>query len=1526
MGSSLFETMFASVLRGVVALSCVLFAAGLAASAEPQVGNRVRTTVKSLDLSRPPSTDELMAAGQLGGALYPTRDTKQGSGDNQANLSFGRAMELWNRHEYREASRLLKQHVTAHPGSPWIAEAELHLGCDAQYNGRYAEAKKRFEQILKDNAGKNHPGAVALRDKAKLRLGVLKAYQNNLSEAGAQFRDLAKSAYDWRERTYAGHWLNRIGKMKKSGKTALNCGNQALASLLERDGRADDAQALLENLFPSEKGQSIRDLEEGARLFDYPLTARTLAPDRAAELPVPAIVHLPAGSAGDSGHYWVLEHVEGETLSFFDPQAGKHFVQSAAEFAEQWEGVALVKAEAAAGDSLSEDLAGAIFGGCCGIPRAEEDLGCPDGKCKQGPSMNGGTPNGAPTWTVNMVNMNFYMTDIPLWYKSPIGPAVEIQLSYNSQSAIAANEPFGNKWQFNYASYLVVDTAGEVTVFMPDGRRDVYRPNIPLNPAAGFQKPYRVFNELKYLGPNLYEISLPEGDTYRYAIPAGTSSLQPFLVEIRDTHNQKLSFGYNTNVQLAGITDAAGKTTVLTYNGAGLVSRVTDPFGRHADFTYDGNRNLTGITDMGGYTSSFTYDANVYPTSIQTGGETWGIYIEPADGIDNGTDKYPPPGGGMWENYRITITNPQGGKEEYYFDGYNSAGWYKSPRHYGTGVKTLDYGFMATMPTVTGSRGEIMTLVAAEGDAINYIHDGNGLVTMEVDSHVDNHSHQYSYNAMGRVKTETLPNFSSTTLSYASNGFDVTSIVNGLGTMTLAYNITRDISSFADRMGGTTTVTYNAFGQREAMTDSLGRVTTFSYDANHFPTQILRNGAVLKSLTHDALGRVRTMTGSAGMTLTYDYNELDDVTKVTWPDGKFVSLAYSATVPHLVTAVTDRAGRTATFSHDSFKRLVRVGYPDGGSISLERDKDGNVLRVFDANGTLTRMQYDNNGRVVARILADGSRFSYAYDPAGLLKSVTNARKGTASYAYDANHNLTGITYSDGTPAVSYEYDAYNRRTRMIDGTGTYQYAYDANSRLLSIDGPWLNDTITYQYDNAGRRTGVSVQGGLATTVSIDPLDRVTAVSNTSGSYTYSYGGNTSLVNTLTRPNGSVTTYLFDTLTRLAGVTNKNSTASVLSSYAYSYNALGQRDSETIGVAAPLSFAADEQTVYGYDNLNRLLSATPSATFTYDADGNLTGGLTPGGFPFTAQYDARNRLESFQYTDSAGTVRMTSFGYNGNGFLAVKKEYSNGLQTGETRYLRDRALVFQERNGTNTATADYTWGIGYGGGIGGLLGLKKGGINYSYLYDGKGNVTAVIDSAQSLAAEYAYDPFGALLRISGTLEQPYQFSTKPYDAGTGLSYFGYRFYSPATGRWLSRDPLGMRFRDPNPYAYAKNNPNMYVDPLGLEGGILGTIKGWFDKGQEVKDTVDTVTEAANDAVEAKEAIDDPNPKSGFKLLKLLIKNTCGRIPGVGSAIKEIMTGAVETAETAPGGVQASERQAETGTINIGAARQMSQIEW
>ncbi|OAD21148.1 Rhs family protein, partial [Candidatus Thiomargarita nelsonii] len=184
---------------------------------------------------------------------------------------------------------------------------------------------------------------------------------------------------------------------------------------------------------------------------------------------------------------------------------------------------------------------------------------------------------------------------------------VQISLSYNSLSSQAYYEPFGNKWQFNYATYLVVDTGDVVTIFMPDGRRDVYSPD----GNDGYQAPVGVYKTLNKLADNHYQLEFLDGTIYEYNIPEGTQSQQPFLVALYDNDANTLQFGYDADARLTSITDTLAQITTITYNADDLISQVTDPFGRSALFSYDANSNLIGLTDMGGITTTLSYDDDV---------------------------------------------------------------------------------------------------------------------------------------------------------------------------------------------------------------------------------------------------------------------------------------------------------------------------------------------------------------------------------------------------------------------------------------------------------------------------------------------------------------------------------------------------------------------------------------------------------------------------------------------------------------------------------------------------------------------------------------------------------------------------------------------------------------------------------------------------------------------------------------------------------------------------------------------------
>jgi RHS repeat-associated protein len=85
----------------------------------------------------------------------------------------------------------------------------------------------------------------------------------------------------------------------------------------------------------------------------------------------------------------------------------------------------------------------------------------------------------------------------------------------------------------------------------------------------------------------------------------------------------------------------------------------------------------------------------------------------------------------------------------------------------------------------------------------------------------------------------------------------------------------------------------------------------------------------------------------------------------------------------------------------------------------------------------------------------------------------------------------------------------------------------------------------------------------------------------------------------------------------------------------------------------------------------------------------------------------------------------------------------------------------------------------------------------------------------------YDAFGNEMTLdsvleggSGTIrEVPFRFSTKYTDSETGLSYYGFRYYQPETGRWISRDPIEER-GGTNLYGMVGNDPVNAVDVLGM----------------------------------------------------------------------------------------------------------------
>ena len=94
------------------------------------------------------------------------------------------------------------------------------------------------------------------------------------------------------------------------------------------------------------------------------------------------------------------------------------------------------------------------------------------------------------------------------------------------------------------------------------------------------------------------------------------------------------------------------------------------------------------------------------------------------------------------------------------------------------------------------------------------------------------------------------------------------------------------------------------------------------------------------------------------------------------------------------------------------------------------------------------------------------------------------------------------------------------------------------------------------------------------------------------------------------------------------------------------------------------------------------------------------------------------------------------------------------------------------------------------------------------------MTDLTDNAGVTAKSYAYDAYGNILESPGTLEQPYAYTGREFDAESGLLYYRARYYDPTTGRFLQKDPIGFASGDLNLYGYVFNRPTALRDPSGF----------------------------------------------------------------------------------------------------------------
>ncbi|MFA5204724.1 MAG: RHS repeat-associated core domain-containing protein [Lentisphaeria bacterium] len=763
----------------------------------------------------------------------------------------------------------------------------------------------------------------------------------------------------------------------------------------------------------------------------------------------------------------------------------------------------------------------------------------------------------------------------------------------------------------------------------------------------------------------------------------------------------------------------------------------------------------------------------------------------------------------------------------------------------------------ATMVTVNG-----LTTSATSASAVTttYGYDSLGRPTAETDARTG--TAITHWNSLGQVDYVQDAAGAQTSFTYdATSGYRIAT-TNALGNPAYtAYNARGQITRTWGGAAYPVEFVYDAYGRQTQLktfrTTATGTdfpattpdITTSAYDAaTGFLTSKTDAAGKAVTYTYDALGRLATRTWARGTVTTYTYDA---------STGDRTAIAYSDTATPGAAYTYDRLGRLLTAARSG---LSSVAYAyDTATLGLLTETYG----AFLGNRVLTRTRDTAVviGRDTGFELSSGLNLelkdAYAYDtygrPAAVTASSAHFATATIQYAYAANSDLLAATTFPSASGlvttrdyetsrdllaeirhtagqnllagVAYTNDALGRRTQAtragsayaalgFTSTGTVAYAYNSrdevtgatasNAALTGYDYAFAYDTIgnrqtrtrdsateEYTANALNQYTQRTVPGAFTLTGTAAPAAVVTAVAPATAT-----AATPAAFHRATRPQS-------DAWWR-ADLTLSNTAAPV----ALDYKVVGVLS----GVGANGEDAVEEQAGHLF------IPQTPEA-FTYDDDGNL---LTDGRWSYT--WDAENRLAAMETQSGSGVSPLTrlEFAYDHLSRRIGKKVYTGapGAWTpqSETRFLYHgfrlvAAYAVDAATSSLTLARTCTWGAN--GEPLAVADIATGAV-YACCLDGNRNVIALANLADgTLAAAYEYGPFGEVTAQAGpaAAANPVRFSSEYADTETGLVYYNYRYYSPALGRWLARDPIG-ELGGLNLYWFCGNDPVNGADVLGL----------------------------------------------------------------------------------------------------------------
>ena len=496
--------------------------------------------------------------------------------------------------------------------------------------------------------------------------------------------------------------------------------------------------------------------------------------------------------------------------------------------------------------------------------------------------------------------------------------------------------------------------------------------------------------------------------------------------------------------------------SMLSYWPSGQLKQQVDPAGRQINYTYDSNGNLASVSDGSNPPLQVSYDAA-------------GLLRTVTDPVGNQT-RYD-----YWPSGQLkTLTNGRNNVWQYFYDSLDRLDHVTDPL---LATTQYHYNAAGQLDRVTDRNNAVTSYVydvdgnliqenRPGGDVLHFGYDPIGRL-IEADSaasHIDR-----SYDAAGRLQSETsCANTGSPTIPCPAPGTGG----GPLPTDRLAYQYWPDgqiEQASSSDSSNPVNYTYDVDGRLHSVSDPTNPNASFIYGydpAGRLSSFQLPNGIVSKfsyDLSSSLTGIDATLNGS--LVANFDY-QIDPLTgRRTQLNDSAGQHTFSYFANGTLKSETHPAGSglaNQSYTYDAAENRSTGSVVSQFDAADRLQTDGTYNYVFDGEGNLksktpvgggpgTTYVWNSDHQLVSITYPDGTKSMYQYDALGRrVRSDDPSR--TTTFVYDglqvhADYNGQGQlqnAYLPGLESVSGNTAAYYLR----DGLGTVRNATDSSGSII----------------------------------------------------------------------------------------------------------------------------------------------------------------------------------------------------------------------------------------------------------------------------------------------------------------------------------------------------------------------------------------------------------------------------------------------------------------------------------------------